>query len=539
MTHGPVHPGAMATAETVSPALTVPRSAWRRDTTLLLMVLGALTALFWATATSLVMSWAGDPLAHGYIIIPAVGYLAWHRRHLPGDVAPTSEWLAISAVAAFAAVWFVANLSDSVSIQQFCFVAIVIGFVPVVLGSAQARLLVFPLGLLLFGLPLGNLVIPFMQVLTANFVVKLLSYSHVPVLLQGHVISIPGAAWKVAEACSGINYLTASLALGYLYAGVTYRYWRHRIGFLAAAALIPLAANGLRVYGTILLAYVAGPQSVEGTRHYLFGWIVFSVMMIVLFVACGRWREEPVSTPPERPSDDGRAASFPKSIPVVRTAFALLLVGTAPVAARLIKHPVDVGTDDVRPPAVAVPWSVAGVTHDLWTAPSPQAQSHLVQKYRSGRDSVELYVGNYDVQPAADPVNELSDAWWPTAQGTRSVRLEGQNFHVRETHVESTSASLLVWSWYSIDGTFTGSKYVARLLLARRRLSGRSKPAAVMAVAVDAGATLNPETTLQNFLLHLATVRDARVQHFGPTLALTAGVEAAPDTRVVLKTPGN
>jgi exosortase A len=515
MTNGPLQPRSIATAETVSPALTGPPSLWRRDTTMLLMALSALIALFWGTAGSLVMSWARDPLAHGYIIIPAVGYLAWHRRHLLTDVAPTSEWLAISAVAAFAVAWFVANLSDSTSIQQFCFVAILIGFVPIVLGSAQARVLVFPLGLLLFALPLGNLVIPLLQPLTANLVVKLLAYSNVPVLLQGHVISIPGAVWKVAEACSGINYLTASLALGYLYAGVTYRYWSHRIGFLAAAALIPLAANGLRVYGTILIAYLAGPQSVEGTRHYLFGWIVFSLMMIVLFVACGRWREEPVSTPPAKPSAEERAASFRKPIPLFRTAFALLLVGTAPLATRLIQPPAVVGRDALRPPAVVVPWSVAGVTHELWTAPSPQAQSqsHLVQKYRSGLDAVELYVGNLDVQPGADPVNELSEAWWPMAQGTRSVTMEGQNFQVRETHVEGTSASLLVWSWYSIDGTFTSSKYVARLLLARRRLSLTSKPAAVMAVAIDAGATPDPETTLQDFVMHLSTGRDAPVEH--------------------------
>ena len=62
------------------------------------------------------------------------------------------------------------------------------------------------------------------------------------------------------------------------------------------------------------------------------------------------------------------------------------------------------GSIDLRPPAVAVPWAVTGVTHDLWTMPSPQAQSHFVRKYRSGSDSVELYVGNYDVQPGADPV---------------------------------------------------------------------------------------------------------------------------------------
>ena len=269
MTHGPVHPGAMATAETVSPALTVPRSVWRRDTTLLLMVLGALTALFWATATSLVMSWAGDPLAHGYIIIPAVGYLAWHRRHLPGDVAPTSEWLAISAVTAFAAVWFVANLSDSVSVQQFCFVAIVIGFVPVVLGSAQARLLVFPLGLLLFGLPLGTLVIPLLArpdgQLRRQAAVVLARSGPAPGTCDLHPRGRLEGRRSVQR-----DQLPDCLVSPWLPLR-----WRHlpllappRSASWQQRRSSPSSANGLRVYGTILLAYLAGPQSVEGTRHY-------------------------------------------------------------------------------------------------------------------------------------------------------------------------------------------------------------------------------------------------------------------------------
>ena len=48
---------------------------------------------------------------------------------------------------------------------------------------------------------------------------KMLEVTGVPVLLEGHVISIPGSKWTVADACSGINYLMSSVAVGYLYAG--------------------------------------------------------------------------------------------------------------------------------------------------------------------------------------------------------------------------------------------------------------------------------------------------------------------------------
>src|SRR4029077_364979 len=102
-----------------------------------------------------------------------------------------------------------------------------------------------------------------------------------------------GGRWQVAEACSGINYFMASIALGFLYAGTAYRYAVHRAGFFLASGLVPLAGNGLRVYTTILIASLGGTGIASGMEHYLYGWLVFAMMTCLLFATCGRWREEP------------------------------------------------------------------------------------------------------------------------------------------------------------------------------------------------------------------------------------------------------
>ena len=65
--------------------------------------------------------------------------------------------------------------------------------------------------------------------------------------LQGELITIPGSSWEVAKACSGINYLMSALMMAYLYAALTYRSWRYRIGFFLAAAALALLANAIRV----------------------------------------------------------------------------------------------------------------------------------------------------------------------------------------------------------------------------------------------------------------------------------------------------
>jgi len=139
--------------------------------------------------------------------------------------------------------------------------------------------------------------------------------------------------WQVTEACGGINYLIASLVVGYLYAGTVYRRWRHRLAFLVSSALVPLAANALRVYTTILLDYLGASRVVSGMLHYLFGVLVFGIVMIVLFAICGRWREDPST---------GEDPTFlpPPVVPVVSmrravlcVTLAALLVVIGPVAA--------------------------------------------------------------------------------------------------------------------------------------------------------------------------------------------------------------
>ncbi len=152
-------------------------------------------------------------------------------------------------------------------------------------------MLLFPLGLLLFAVPFGDLLAPTLQDVTARIAVTMLAASNVHPVLEGRVISIADNQWIVAEACGGINYLVASLAVGYLYAGVVYRQWRHRTALMVAAAVVPLAANAVRVYTTILLAHFGATRLVSGMEHELYGVLVFALCQTVLFITCGRWRE--------------------------------------------------------------------------------------------------------------------------------------------------------------------------------------------------------------------------------------------------------
>jgi exosortase A len=315
-------------------------ASWRTAYAVLGCCLGLLVLLYWPTGVLVLQTWSQDPFAHAYFAIAAAGYLAWSRR----DRVESTNWrpafAALPLLGFSSILWLMGNLVHISHLQQLCLAMMFVALTWAVLGTAATRALLFPLGLLLFSVPLVERLAPALQEFTARLAVTLLTVSGVQAVRDGYEISIADDRWLVSQACGGINYLTASLAVGYLYAGVVYREWRHRVAFLVASALVPLVANGLRVYTTILADYAGATAVVAGMGHYLYGIVVFGIIMSVLFMLCGRWREEPVNGDDLRsvPQREAAAVSPPSARRLALcAALAILLVAMGPLSARMLR----------------------------------------------------------------------------------------------------------------------------------------------------------------------------------------------------------
>ena len=79
----------------------------------------------------------------------------------------------------------------------------------------------------------------------------------------------------------------------------------------------------------------------------------------------------------------------------------------------------------------------------------------------------------------------------PAAIGEREHQL-------RVTRIVSRRAQRIVWSWYWIDGTFTTSPYLAKLLEAKSKLTGGDPRAAFVAISTE----LLEDLDSTNSLLH-------------------------------------
>src|SRR5215467_10013051 len=156
--------------------------------------------------------WKTSAFSHGFLIVPISLYLVWMRkaRLRTIDSAPTFWALPVLILVEF--VWLLARLSLTAVVEQFCFVTTGIVIVWGLFGTEVIRTIRLPLAFLFFAVPFGEIFIPQLQDFCAWFAMQMLDLAGIPVLREGRFIFVPFGKWEVAEACSGIRYLTASLA---------------------------------------------------------------------------------------------------------------------------------------------------------------------------------------------------------------------------------------------------------------------------------------------------------------------------------------
>jgi len=277
------------------------QQAWPRPLKRAVAVTGLLCllviALFFDSAASMVGVWAASAtFGHGFLIPPIVAYLVWTKR---GDLAagtPAPSLWGLAWMLGAALVWLLGDASQTSLFQHAGLIGMLQGVVFAVLGRDLTRRLVFPLGYMLFMIPFGDFAIKPLQGFTAEYTTVLLRLSGIPVLLENWVLTIPGGSFLVAEACSGVRFLIASLALGVLIAGLFFERWWKRLVFVALSILVPIGANVLRAYGIVVMAHLSNFEIAVGVDHLIYGFIFLSIVMAIL-IAIAFWMRDPQGKP--------------------------------------------------------------------------------------------------------------------------------------------------------------------------------------------------------------------------------------------------
>ncbi len=171
------------------------------------------------------------------------------------------------------------------------FLLLLWGIFILVYGIETARKAVFPLGFLIFLIPIPSMVLErfIEKLLWGSTVVTnwLFALTGVPFMSEGPVFTLPGLQIEIAEVCSGIRSTIALVITGVLASRLFLTTWWSRT--LLIVALFPLAVvkNGVRIVSLSLLTIYVDEGFMTGGLHRKGGIFFFMLTLVLMGLYMG------------------------------------------------------------------------------------------------------------------------------------------------------------------------------------------------------------------------------------------------------------
>ena len=472
-------------------------AAWRIALPALVIALFAIMGLYWPTVVGIATIWWNfETYAHGMLVVPIILYMISTRQQEVAALEPKVAPSGLVLLLLLSLGWLAADAAEVSVVQHFALAGMMQATVYALLGGSVTCAIAFPLAYLLFAVPVGEALIPPLQQVTAWFTVEGLRLTRVPVWWEGLHLVVPGGSFEVAEACSGLRYLIASVALGFLYAYLSYRSIGRRLAFIALSMAMPIVANGIRAYGIVMIAHLSEMKYATGVDHLIYGWLFFGLVVLLMFWIGSFWREpiETRSIPAPLPLEPLLARVSGRSIRhyAVWMLAVVLVAAIGPLQAYWVNHAEPDGAAVALPAPFAVaPWQGPDADPGDWEPKFSGANAVVQSQYQRDGRTVHLYIAYYRQQrPDAKLVssqNSLYDGkrWRYVSAGLIKVQLGTEQWPLQATVLTDGQRRLLVWSGYWEGGRMVVSPYTAKLWEAWDRLSGAHQGSALVAVATD------------------------------------------------------
>ena len=466
--------------------------AWQRGLLYLAACWGALFVLFWRDWADMAGQWWLSSTYTHILLIPAILiWLVWQRAGQLVLLVPRGWWPGLSWFVAAGLIWLMGATSGVNLARHVGAVGMLQGSVIALLGPRVSRGLAFPLSYSAFLVPFGDEMVESLQMITAKLTIGMMHLSGIPARIDGVFIDTPAGLFEVAEACSGVKFLIAMIALGVLVAHVGFRSHGRRAIFLVAAIILPILANGVRAWGTIWIAQSRGAGFAAGFDHIIYGWVFFASLMTVLIGIAWQFFDRAI----DGPSFDGdalvgAARQDGERDPVAPRLLALTLIGIGAAlvlwagAANRLAAPVP---DQIFLPDVAGWTRINYAPRVAWSPRAAGADHRLLGSYRDGRGHVvdvfaALYARQNDRAEAGgfgQGALTQGSAWAWLGDGPRFGRARS------DWLLAPGGVKRLAATWYRAGDTLTGSTSVLKLALMRDRIGLRATPTMLLIVSAE------------------------------------------------------
>jgi exosortase A len=462
-------------------------------------------AMFWGTWQAMARVWmVSETFGHGILVAPISLWLVWRQREQLLKVQPKASWWGIPLLALCCFGWLAAELAGINVVAQAAVTAMIPAMVLAICGWPIAGSIAFPLAFLFFMVPAGEALNPPLMEGTANAVVWAVGASGIPILRDGFHFTLPTGQWSVVEACSGLRYVLASAVLGSLFAYLNFTSFRKRAIFFASTMLVALVGNWMRAYLIVLVGHFSQMKYGTGDDHVVYGWVFFGLVMFAVFVMGSRWRDD--DPLPQTGSVVGKSGTkvLPFRSAVQSTSIwpvlisAILVVASTQFGLRELRN-VEVRPDFAERASAAIGPFTPG---KLSLQPSFDGARASLQGVIDPALGTEFYMAYFANQTEGHEMiafsnTVLSDtdkAWQTMSRVDRTVDVGGREIPVREWVIRRGTEQRLVWSWYTVGGSFASSEYKAKALTAWAMIRGEGDHSLVNVVSTSISENDVPTT---------------------------------------------
>ena len=473
---------------------------------------------YWPTYRKLLAIGAtGDDLTHRIFVIPIFLFLIWGLRSTLSTLSPRTFSPGLFPIVCVGALWLFAELALIRVFTEAAAIAMVPLVVLTVFGYRWLWALGFPLFFLLFLIPIRDPLVGLQVDMTAKVVHVGLLASGIPVYREGPYFELPSGKWSVAEACSGIEYLSACLMLAVLYAWTFYASTKKRLVFIAGAFLVGIGGNWLRAYLTIGIAHISDNRLLR-SGHGTFGWLLFAA--ILLFYCWLGWRFR---------DQQGVPANFPGEIrqpePIHHRTFlesgwkhAAIAIATAvavgiwPLINLVLAKKVAPSQVTIADAVAAAGWTKVEKSFVDWQPTLINPTAERTQVFEKGGRQVALFIGVFANQTwtskLVTSVNHFIPAegnrWTQVSRGTVNIDYLDKPLRVKTGMIVGGDSRIVARRWYWIHGRATSGDMQAKIDQVQARFAGLADISAWITVYTIADNSPDlAEATLTEFVRDL------------------------------------
>jgi exosortase A len=497
-------------------------SSWPKHLTVLAALVFILIGSNWSIVNAALTVWVVSPTySHCFFIIPVSAFFVWGKRQALANLSPAAAPAALGFAIPFFALQLAGVIFSITEVQQIGLVGLLIVLVLAVLGTEVFRLIRFPLLFLFFLVPMGEYLVDPMQRFTTWFISTGLALLGILHHTEGTVIELVGGAFRVAEACAGLRFLIATIAIGSLFCHLNFRRWYKIVLYMLASAIVPVIANGFRALGIVLLAHYSNNKIATGADHLVYGW-GFSVLILCLLMFIGARFSDPVGE--EGPEKHRPRKKHRRDFIIPTTVLALGIVIAAPAFAYWdINRPIYFDKSKLGEIQTGGDW-IKTIATGLWSPGflDPDAVATFgLQSKENPNSKVDLnlfyYARTRSGHGLIASTNTLWDegVWHAISRGHRYVDLGKSHVEMEQVVLSSGQKTELVLWTYWVNGHFTTSRSRTKLGNLESVL-GHGSGSALVALSTDVDGDVEFAVT------RLESA--AKALNLSPKLRLAAGI---------------